>query len=282
MVAILPCGLCLVIAGFRRIRFLPLAASILGAGLAGFPVWHYNLSRGFLQAGQADALGVSDFTGHLADFLTNALPIALGFVTPAVGGQTAPFSPGFILYMAVALYLLLAVAGIALQSGDRAKRPLLIVILIAVCNAAVLLFSIYGRELKGPHQAYLLPFALILPPAWAWWAEKAGKARHAAALALAFMAAAISVSGYGAFTFQGYHLFNLSPEQAKRDAFHRHQAAQIQRAGFKAVTVSLLFVEFLRRGKPCFSDLWKTGPRNTPGRWTPARPRPFGPKWNLA
>ena len=72
------------------------------------------------------------------------------------------------------------------------------------------------------------------------------------------MAAAVSISGYGSFTFQGYHLFSLSPEQAARDEFHRSQAAQIQRAGFKAVYREPSYVwNFFAGGRLFFSDLWE-------------------------
>ncbi len=258
LTAILPCALFLATFGWRRLRPRPVVLALAGGLLGSWPILFYNLTHGWPSLGQAGAFDLAHAGERLAALFANALPIALGCNTPAVGGGTVPGAPGFWAYLAL---LAAALGGglVLARQGCRPERRLAwLPLMVALGNLGVLPVTSYGRMLAGDHQAYLLPFMLTLAMTWGAAAARLAAWRNWAALVLVGAVLAVQAGHYPGFTLPQSRFLSLAPEQPAGDRHYRRQAAALAAGGFHCVYREPSYLwNFFAAGDPLFSEPWE-------------------------
>jgi hypothetical protein len=230
-VVVLPSAVFALATRWREIRPLPILAAVAGGLAGGAPLLYFNLTHGFGHAGLLSSFDLAQAWLHLNQFLTNALPIVLGFNTPAAHGHTAPGHPLFWAYLAAAVLVAVGAWLLVRRGFSPERRARWLPVLVALCNVALVLLTSFGWELGNYDQRYLLPLYLCLPFAWAALAQAAdgsGRRRWAAVLLVAAM---LALNLHGWFGFRGLDVacvegrYLFGPHQADLKRFQRMREA---------------------------------------------------------
>ncbi len=239
------------------IRPRNLGLLLLGFLLGAAPLIYYNYNQGWPHLGQAGSLELSALGANLRALIFNALPMCLGFNTPASGGHLTPNSPWFVLYLAVLALLLWG--SWRLLKGGLAHRRLWLPLAVGLCNLAVLVASHFGNRLASGLLAYLLPFIwLFLPFAWAGLGEGLARWGVRPLFILALLLVLNNAAAYPGFNRAGYGVLCRSGRHLRSLDNYRASVEALRRAGMHHVytTVDSPILNFLAGGDPVFSDPW--------------------------
>ena len=258
VVFLAPAGLYLLITRPGQvIRPRNLGLLLLGFLLGAAPLIYYNYSQGWPHLGQAGSLDLSALGANLGAFFLNALPMCLGFNTPASGGHLTPGSPWFVLYLA--LLALLLWGSWRLLKGGLDRRCLWLPLAVGLGNLAVLVASHFGNRLASGLLAYLLPFIwLFLPFAWAGLAQALGRWGTRPQLALVLVLLAVNATAYPGFNRAGYGVLCREGHHLRALENYRKTVAELRRTGLGHLytTVDSPILNFLAQGRPVLSDPW--------------------------
>ncbi len=260
VVFLLPAGLYLLATRARRL-LLPrhLGLMLLGFLLGAAPLVYYDYTRGWPHLGQAGTLGTNSLLVNLEASFFNALPMCLGFDTPASGGSLAPGSAWFLLYLALLALLLWGVWLLLKEGWSPGRRGLWLPLGVGVCNLGVLVASHYGNRLSSGLLAYLLPFIwLFLPFAWAGLGQRLSAWGNRPVFILVLLLLVNNAAAYPGFKRAGYGVLCLDCRHLRSLDHYRAQVQALRRAGMHHVytTVDSPILNFLAGGDPVFSDPW--------------------------
>ncbi len=257
-VVLLPCGLFLLATRPRQALGWPLAAALPGLLLGAAPLLYLNWLHGWMHLQQAQSFALAYLGRHFGPLLTNALPIVLGFNTPAVAPDLAGPSPLIWFYPPVLALNLAGLAGLAWRGRRPGMRAAWLAPAVVAVNLLVLLGTLYGRALEGFHQAYLMPLYLVLPLAWGQVGQWAAARRGYWAGGMVLGLAALHLAAYPGFTLHGNRLLAHPGATLRNDAQFRQGVARLRAAGFHQVYASPSYVwSFFGQGDPVFSDPWE-------------------------
>ncbi len=254
----LACTLLLLFGAWKRIRPLNLSAFFFGGVVGGLPLAYYLLTAHSSYGQQVNVYGWHYFPPHVQGLFSNALPIILGFSTPAVGGTVTPDSLMFIVYLVMLAILAAGLTGLIVKGVKGNPGSSLLFPLIFAAYFAILVFSIYGDALSSFNQAYLLSLYLVLPVclslAMTWMI------RHArpAAMLLPVLIIFISVTGYCSYSHLGRPFFGSPARQYNLDAMHRGQAQVLRQTGIKTMYAQDSWrLGYYTNGDPLVVHNWK-------------------------
>jgi len=259
VVVIWACMLFLALTRLARLRLGPLLSGLAGALLGAGPLIYYNVLHHWKHGEQGQSFSLDYLAPHWRMLWENGLPIALGFNTPAAGGQTAPGSPWFFAYMAVAALLVLGLALLLLRGLRRQESWALLPLLVTLMSLAVLVSAIYGRELYDWDLRYLLPVYLGLPFAWAALAQALTRWGRWAALLLGALLLTLNLSSWPGFAkgvlFCGWQSFRHEVEYKDREFI-----ASLRQAGFTGIYMfnnDFYRLAFFAGERPQFTGSWE-------------------------
>lgn len=258
MVVIWACMLFLALTSLTRLRPLPLLSGVIGGIIGAGPLLYYNATHNWVHANQSGSFSMQYVAPHWEMMWQNALPIALGFNTPAAGGVVGPDSPWFALYLAVAALMVL---GMLLLLG-RVLRPegrwALLPVLVMLVSVTVLVSAIYGRELYDWDQRYMLPFYLGLPFVWAALAQALGRWGKGLVLLFGALLLTLNISGWAGFG--GGHLTcGLQPFRKTVEVKEKIFINHLREAGFGSIYAFFYYLPrlaFFAEEHPQFVNAW--------------------------
>jgi len=251
------CGVFLLLTCLTRLRPLPLAAAAVGALAGAAPLLYYNLRHGWEYASQAELFSWRYLAADLKMWFYNAFPLVLGFNTPAAKGSTAPGSPLFYLYLAVAAAVTWGAGLLLWRARQRQDRGLLLPILVIFFLLAVLLDSLYGRELYDWDLRYVLPIYLALPFCWAALAQRLGAWQGWLAYGLGGALLAVNLAGWPGF-WGGFMFTYGDTYRRVEEPRLRRVIAQMRQAGFTHLYAGEPeALAFLAQDRPMFCDPWR-------------------------
>ena len=258
-VAVLPCGLFLLVFCTRRVFGPALLWGLLGILIGAGPLIAYNITYGFPHHSQGDTFSLDLIQGRLKPLLANALPLLLGFNPFIEAGRVTWQDPRLWGYLAVLSLMALGGMGLLVRGLARRAFPLWLPLMVAGCNLVVLTFSSYGRLLGNTDQRYFLPIYLCLPFAWAWLAQSlAGAKGKMTWLGLLLVAglAGMHVSYYAS------NVYCASEMCCTAGGYHAHQEPQVrrfmalmrERGWHYAYSPDSLIKSFVSGGNPVFAN----------------------------
>ncbi len=258
VVVIWACMLFLALTCLPRLRPLALLSGLAGAILGATPLIYYNLLHQGKHLEQSGSFAWQYLAPHGDMLWKNALPIVLGFNTPAAGGVVAPGSPWFALYLAVAACLAVGMLLLLWRSRRPEGRWALLPVLVVFMSLAVLVGSIYGREMYDWDLRYLLPLYLGLPFAWAALAQGLGRWGKGTVLVMGGLLLALNLSGWAGYG-GGVLTCGRRPFRCTVEPKEREFIASLRQAGFSGLylfTRDLYRLAFYAGETPQFADAW--------------------------
>jgi hypothetical protein len=251
------CFILLLVTCLPRMRLPSLLAMALGLAAGAAPLIYYNLSHGWGYVSQVEFISLQYVSGHLGLWFYNAFPLILGFNTPIAKGLTAPWTPLFLLYLLVAALAVWGAALLLWRARQKEQRWLLLPLLILAGLLAILLVSIYGKELFDWDLRYALPVFLALPFCWAALAEFMERRKKWLIAGLAIGLLTLNLAGWPGFW--GGFLFDYGDTyRTQKEPPLLNDIAGLRRAGFSHLYSGDSDVyAFLAEGKPIFSDPWR-------------------------
>jgi hypothetical protein len=259
VVVIWACMLFLAITSLPRLRPLPLLSGIIGAAIGAGPLINYNALHHWEHSRQSGSFALKYIIPHWEMFWQNALPIALGFNTPAASGPVAPGSPWFALYLAVAGLMVLGILLLIWRGLRTEGRWALLPVLVMLISAAVLVSAIYGRELYDWDQRYMLPFYLGLPFVWAALAQALSRWGKAAVLVFGALLLTLNVSGWAHFG-GGCLTCGWRPFRSTVEVKEKKFINQLRQAGFSGLYFfndEVYRLAFFAGESPQFANAWR-------------------------
>jgi hypothetical protein len=259
VVIIWACMIFLALTCLPRLRPLPVLSGMAGALIGGAPLIYYDAVHHWEHGAQSGSFALKYAAPHWEMMWQNALPIALGFNTLGSGGHVSPGSPWFALYIVVAALMALGLVMLLWRSFTPEGRWAILPLLVVIMSMAVLVFSIYGRELYLWDQRYLLPIYLGLPFVWAAFAQALNRWGKAAVLVFGALLLALNVSGWTQFGSGvltcGWKSFRHSVEAKEKEMI-----GQLRKDGFTAAYSFDRYVfrlAFFADESPQFADPWR-------------------------
>lgn len=251
------CVVFLLLTCLFRLRPLPLAAAAVGVLSGAGPLLYYNLRHGWEYASQAKLFSWQHLITHAKLWFYNAFPLVLGFNTPAAQGSVGPGTPLFFLYLVMAAAVTWGAGLLLWRARQRQERGLLLPVLVIFFLLAVLLGSLYGRELFDWDLRYVLPIYLALPFCWAALAQRLGAWQGWLAYALGAALLVVNLAGWPGF-WGGFMFTYGDAYRRLEEPRLRRVIAQIRQAGFTHLYAGDPdTLAFLAQDRPLLSDPWR-------------------------
>lgn len=258
VVVIWACMLFLALTSLIGLRPLPVLSGVIGAAIGAGPLIYYNVLHKWVHSLQAGSFALKHVEPHWEMMWRNALPIALGFNTPAASGVVEQGSPWFALYLMVAGLMILGLLLLVWRGLRSAGRWAILPVLVMLMSVAVLVFAVYGRELNLFDQRYMLPFYLGLPFVWAALAQAFSRWGKAAVLLFGVLLLTLNVSGWSLFggghLICGWQPFRLTVEVKEKEFINQLRQAGI--TGLYQFDRNFYRLAFFAGENPQFADAW--------------------------
>ncbi len=258
VVVIWACMLFLALTSLPRMKVTSLLSGTLGAILGAGPLIYYNVFHHFEHAQQSGSFALKYIAPHWSLLWKSALPIALGFNPPAAGGEVAPGTLWFAVYLGVAALMVLGLLILTWRSLKPDGRWAMLPVLVVFMSVAVLVCAIYGRELKDWDLRYLLPIYLGLPFVWAALAQALSRWGKVIVLIFGIALLVLNVSGWekygGARLWCGWKSFRHEVEVDEKKFIN-----QLRQAGFSGLylfTRNSYRLAFFAGEEPQLVDSW--------------------------
>jgi hypothetical protein len=258
IVVIWACMLFLILTSLTRLRLGPFLSGLAGAAMGAGPLIYYNLAHKLEHTAQSGSFALKYIAPHWDMMWKIGLPIVLGFNPPEAGGEAAPGTVMFGFYLFVAALMLLGLLILTVRSLKPKDRWALLPVLVVLMSVAVLVTTIYGRELKKWDLRYLLPIYLGLPFVWAGLAQALGRRSKAFIILFGIGLLVLNVSGWekygGGRLWCGWKSFRHEVEVDERKFIN-----QLRQAGFNGLYIFDRYVyrlAFYAGEEPQFADPW--------------------------
>ena len=233
--AILPCAVFIVLFTWRKFKPLKVAATLAAAVLGLMPMIIFNMNAGGEHLGILSVFSWRYFGVGWQPFIGNAVPLILGFQRPPVQCQAGVIGPMWEAYAVLGAMLLAGMLALIWRGASKERRLAWLPVMLGLTNAAIVLFSSWGRVLSGFHQAYLFTLYLMLPFAWGAFCMLLANRRLTVPLVLSAGLMGLHAYNYNNFCVHGFRLISGPFHVSGYDARLRERLRELRSKGVKSV-----------------------------------------------